>query len=85
MTEHTESPDYKAGVVAGRLSAVETRLDRLEHTIDTRLAGIEVKLEGIVSQLQKGSGMQFVGAKVLHWALTLAVSFGGWIYAGMKH
>lgn len=85
MTDNIESPEYKAGMVAGRLSAVESRLDRLEHAIDTRLSGIESKLESIASQLQQGSGMQFVGGKVLHWALTLAISVGGWLYAGTRH
>lgn len=85
MPDFSENPDYMAGMVAGRLSAVETRLDRLEHQIDTRLAGIEAKIEAIASRLEQGSGMQFVGGKLLHWILTIAISAAGWVYAGAKH
>jgi hypothetical protein len=85
MPDFAENPEFKAGVVAGKLSAMEARLDRLEHQIDIRLAGIESKLEGLVTQIASRDGERFLGGRLLHWLLTLAVSAAGWLYAGVRH
>lgn len=77
------SPEFQAGVLFGRVGAIEDRLDKQ----DARFNSIEAKLDNIADMLSQGQGRdQARGAiaKVAQWAVTPLMALAAWA-AGHFH
>ena len=76
MDEHrqTESADFIAGKTAGRVDAMEARLDRLERTITDWLVAIDAKVERVIAQTITHGARAALGSKFAHYAFMAGIA-----------
>ncbi len=73
----TETPDdiaLQIGRMDGRLSALESRIDRHESFVTQKLALIDDKLDRALLMQAQGTGI----ARTLHWGFGALLTVAGW-------
>jgi len=76
MTDHRDDIRMQLGRVDGRLSALESRIDRNEIFVANKLAVIDDKLDRALLVQAQGTAV----ARTLHWALSALLSIGAWFH-----
>ncbi len=77
MSENAAGTGLQIGRMDGRLIALESRMDRHEIFVGTKLATIESKLDDVLMAQAAGTG----GTRATRWIIGLAVSTAAW-FAG---
>jgi hypothetical protein len=77
MTDIHEETALQIGRMDGRLSALESRIDRHESFVTQKLALIEDKLDRALLVQAQGTAI----ARTLHWVIAALLSVAGW-FAG---
>ena len=75
MTENLEDTSLQIGRMDGRLSALETRIDRHENFVTQKLALIEDKLDRALLAQAQGTAI----ARTLQWGIGALFSVGAWL------
>lgn len=77
MAENPGATGLQIGRMDGRLIALESRLDRHEIFVGSKLAMIESKLDDVLLSQAAGTG----GTRAARWLIGIALSIAGW-FAG---
>ncbi len=75
MTDSHEDNFLQIGRMDGRLSALESRIDRHENFVSQKLALIESKLDRALLAQAQGTAI----ARTLHWGIGVLFSIGAWL------
>ncbi len=75
MTDISEDTTLQIGRMDGRLSALESRIDRHESFVTGKLTLIEDKLDRALLVQAQGAAI----ARTLHWVFTGLFSVLGWL------
>jgi hypothetical protein len=79
MTERPEDIALQIGRLDGRLSALESRIDRHETFVTQKLATIEEKLDRALLVQAQGTAI----ARTLQWGIGALFSVIGWVLGRM--
>ena len=74
MTEARDTASMHIGRMEGRLSALESRIDRHENYVTQKLGLIEDKLDRALLVQAQGTAI----ARTLHWGIGALFSLGAW-------
>lgn len=64
------------GQMDGRLTALESRIDRHETFVTAKLTAIETKLDDVLLAQAAGTG----GTKAIRWIVGITISVGAWLH-----
>ena len=64
------------GMIDGRLTALESRMDRHEIFVTTKLNAIETKLDDALMAQAVGTG----STKAIRWIVGIAISIAAWLH-----
>lgn len=76
MPERPGDTNLYIGRMDGRLTALESRMDRHENFVGAKLGIIEVKLDEVLMAQAAGSGSN----KAIRWIVGVAFSVGAWLH-----
>jgi hypothetical protein len=74
MTDARDTSSMLIGRMEGRLSALESRIDRHESFVTQKLALIDEKLDRALLVQAQGTAI----ARTLHWGVGALLSLGAW-------
>ena len=75
MSDTRDTASMQIGRMEGRLSALESRIDRHENFVTQKLGLIEDKLDEALLVQAQGTAI----ARTLHWGIGAAFSIGAWL------
>ena len=79
MTDVPARTNLHIGRMDGRLTALESRIDRHEIFVGAKLNAIETKLDDVLMAQAAGTG----SSKAIRWIIGFAISIGAWLHGHM--
>ena len=80
MPDTTERTNLLIGRMDGRLTALESRIDRHETFTTAKLNAIETKLDDVLMAQAAGTG----NTKAIRWIIGIAISIGAWVHGHLS-
>lgn len=75
MSENPGATGHQIGRMDGRLTALESRMDRHEIFVGAKLATIESKLDDVLMAQAAGTG----GTRATRWIIGIGLSIAAWL------
>jgi hypothetical protein len=80
MQNLTEHSNLLIGRMDGRLTALESRIDRHEVFTTGKLNAIETKLDDVLMAQAAGTG----NMKAIRWIIGIVISIGAWVHGHLS-